>query len=425
MRVLLVSDFYPPHTGGMEGHVRALAHGLRAEGHEVIVAATEREDGLDMHEGIQVHRLKGLYQRMTFAFADSDRMYPPPAIDPELSMKLHALIGKVRPDVIHAHGWVVYSALAANALHQVPFVNTMHDYGHFCVKRDLMRGDGSICETGRGPDCMACARTRYGNTKTLLTFAATGMGLRQLSGVDAFIAVSKFVSEQSAPYMPDRPVHIIPNFIDPMALAKSRDRQSQGHLPRRFVLFVGVLVPFKGVDDLIEAFKLARERNAELEDVELMLMGRQHPSASYTSDPRNKITVMHNPPRGMVVEAIYSCWFMVVPSRGHDACPTTVLEGVAAGKQVIGTRAGGIPELLEDIEGAVIVPPSDPEALAAAIEAVCARQTTGYQGMQDLNPVPPGYMPLHPERVIAETVEVYGEVVARRSNIKQEKRRVS
>lgn len=63
---------------------------------------------------------------------------------------------------------------------------------------------------------------------------------------------------------------------------------------------------------------------------------------------------------------------VVIPSVWGDAFPYTVLEAMAAGKAVVASRAGGIPEQLGDPPAGVLVPPGDAEALADAMAALVA-----------------------------------------------------
>jgi len=58
----------------------------------------------------------------------------------------------------------------------------------------------------------------------------------------------------------------------------------------------------------------------------------------------------------------------VIPSR-LDALPRAVIEATVLGTPVIGTAVGGIPEILDEGRGGVLVPPEDAAALAGAIEA--------------------------------------------------------
>jgi glycosyltransferase involved in cell wall biosynthesis len=414
MRVLLVSDFYPPQVGGMEQHVQSLARHLRTQGHAVFVATTEQEDRREVLDGIAVERFRGTAQRLSFAFSAGNRRYPPPFVDPELVAKFRGCIDRVRPDVVHVHGWTMYSVLAASARCHFPIVVTLHDYGHFCPKKTLLRG-AATCEEGRGTRCLTCALREYGAVKSLVTFVGTGLGLRQTPRVDAFIAVSQYVRERSVPYLGDQPIYVIPNFLDPADLAAEHVPSLRDQLPKRYLAFVGVLAPFKGVDDLLRAFRTARDRSPGLASVELLLLGRADPTHRYESDPAAGIRVVTNPPRGLVVAAIAACHGLVVPSRWPEPCPTVVLEAVAAGRPIIGTRLGGIPDLLEGVPGARLIPAGCPGTLASSIEDMCALAGEATPVAQWVAPA--GYRALQPARVVTEIVSVYRQALARRGTL--------
>jgi len=57
----------------------------------------------------------------------------------------------------------------------------------------------------------------------------------------------------------------------------------------------------------------------------------------------------------------------VIPSVWHEACPLAVLEAMAMGKTIVASRVGAIPELVQDRQQGILVPPADESALAAAI----------------------------------------------------------
>ncbi len=58
---------------------------------------------------------------------------------------------------------------------------------------------------------------------------------------------------------------------------------------------------------------------------------------------------------------------VTVPSTWNEPCSAVVQQGMAVSKPVIGTRAGGTPEMVVDDETGFLVPPSDPDALADAL----------------------------------------------------------
>lgn len=59
---------------------------------------------------------------------------------------------------------------------------------------------------------------------------------------------------------------------------------------------------------------------------------------------------------------------IVVPSAWGDACPSAISEALASGKPLIATRAGGIPELVGSPDNAILVPHSNAEAIADALQ---------------------------------------------------------
>jgi glycosyltransferase involved in cell wall biosynthesis len=80
------------------------------------------------------------------------------------------------------------------------------------------------------------------------------------------------------------------------------------------------------------------------------------------------VIVAENIPHGDVLRAWQHATLAVVPSRWPDPCPLVVLEAMAAGKPVIASRIGGIPDLVADGTTGLLVPPEDASGLRASIE---------------------------------------------------------
>lgn len=416
MRVLLAADFYPPQVGGLELHVQRLARGLQRAGHRVRVVASGTETGEELVDDIAVLRLRGTAQRLTVAFGNAERRYPPPLVDPELALGLRREISRFQPDVVHAHGWLTASVVAADIGRSQPLVVTLHDYGTFCSRRMLDRDDRE-CTDGFGAHCLGCAAARYGRAKALANHAGIETGLRLWGRVDRFIAVSEHVRRRCAPYLPQGRTTVIPNFVDPDALLLERDRTQRDWLPERFLLYVGVLAPLKGVDILLAAYQTARQAGAALPP--LLLLGRAHPDYAYASDPARGVQVVVNPPRGLVVEAMATADGLIVPSVMPDPCPTTVLEGLAFGRHVIAAEIGGIPELLAGRPGGRLVPAGDVAALAAALASAGegAREVaTAEEQLSERQPP----LALNPRAVVDAIVREY-ELAATRQPIDRRK----
>jgi glycosyltransferase involved in cell wall biosynthesis len=67
-----------------------------------------------------------------------------------------------------------------------------------------------------------------------------------------------------------------------------------------------------------------------------------------------------------VLSFLHKGWVFAISSQ-QESSPNSVLEAMSAGLPVVGTKVGGIPEIVRDGETGIIVPPKDPEALAHAI----------------------------------------------------------
>jgi len=96
MRILLLTQFYPPIIGGEERHVRNLAAALAARGHEVSVATQASRDdaGSTVDGAVRVHRLRGTLRRLSVLFSDPERPFAPPIPDPEMTLALRAVIAR-------------------------------------------------------------------------------------------------------------------------------------------------------------------------------------------------------------------------------------------------------------------------------------------------------------------------------------------
>jgi glycosyltransferase involved in cell wall biosynthesis len=71
-------------------------------------------------------------------------------------------------------------------------------------------------------------------------------------------------------------------------------------------------------------------------------------------------------PPELVIDRLDGARCMVLPSRS-EGVPRVVLEAMARARAVVGARAGGTPELLEDGVTGLLVPPDDPDRLADAL----------------------------------------------------------
>ena len=324
--------------------------------------ATDGAPGTDRDGAVLVHRLRSTTLRAPGIYSEADRPHAAPVPDPELRAGIGRLLAARRFDVVHAHDWIVNSALGPARRRGTPVVLTQHDYSHVCATKRMMRADAgggaSVCP-GPGPvACVVCAARTYGPVMGPPVAAANLAGRRaRRRGVAAFVPVSEAVATNTG--LAGAVFEVIPNFVpDDIIL----DSDGLGPASEGPVVYVGDVTDDKGVAVLYAAYRLLDGPPP------LVLAGRVFHDSPSDAPPGAELL---GPQAPAAVQALMrSARVVVVPSVVLDACPTVVLEAMAAGRPVVGSARGGIVSLVEDGVTGVLVAPEDPAALAAALAGV-------------------------------------------------------
>ena len=304
----------------------ALASGHRARGHRVHVAAVLPEpprghpfvSGLE-RSGVQVSTIEvggRSYVRERAA--------------------VRALCADLRPQVVHTHGYrpdVVDAGVAREV--GIPIVTTVHGF------------------TGGG----------------LRNRAYEWVQERALRRFDAVVAVSQPLAARlrARGIRADR-LHVIPNGFDADAprLDRLRAREALNIPPDRFTVgWVGRISHEKGPDVFLRALDLLNDAS-----VDALMLGDGPLRAALERGGTGAGSLRWS---GVVpgAGALYAAFDAFVLSSRTEGIPIALLEAMAAGTPIVAARVGGVPEMLSDAE-AVLVPPDDPRALAAALAAVRA-----------------------------------------------------
>ena len=220
-----------------------------------------------------------------------------------------------RPDIIHAHGWVAFSAVAVADKRALPVIVTAHDYGLLCPKRTLRYGN-TICKEGIGLRCITCPSVEMGSAKRVLlsTVLASDVG-RLVRRLDGLIAVSEYVARRHLQAGVARDlVKVIPNFVD-SEIGASRDVPSD----MRSVLFVGPADDYKGRRVLEQAFTKWNPTNWRL-----VLVGDDRDAQCGENLGRLEGEALEEQFRQSAI--------VVVPSTWAEPCPTVALEAMAWGR---------------------------------------------------------------------------------------------
>ncbi len=367
MRILLLSDLYPPIIGGLERHVQTLASSLASRGHKVSVV-TLAHPGLAEHEvieGVAIHRVRGLVGRFERAFDDSARRYAPPVPDPGVVMALARIVRETRPDIVHAHNWMVHSFLPLKAASGARLVLSLHDYSLVCAKKSLMYRD-AVCSGPSPLKCLGCVGGHYGLAKGAPIALWNGaMTVLERALVDLYVPVSQSVAAGNRLARLRLPHEVIPNFVpDAVAPTHPETHPIRADLPAEYLLFVGALGRHKGIEVLLDA----HARSADIPP--LVMLGARWPDTPATF-PDNTV-VLRDVSHDAVMAAMAGSVAVLVPSIYPDACPTVAMEAMAVRRPVIASRIGGLPDIVDDGRTGLLVPPGDPVALAAAMGRIAS-----------------------------------------------------
>lgn len=317
----------PALIGGLERVVQQLARGQHAGGSRVAVLAIldAGDDGAPFlgpleAAGITVTRLE-LAPRAYLA----ERR------------QLAAFLGSRRPDVVHTHGYRadVQGGAVASRL-RIPLVTTVHGF------------------TG-------------GGWKNRLYEWLQVAAFRRFAAV---VAVSESLAARlRASGVAQERLRVVPNAapIDEPPLPRSDARERLGVRARGFVAgWVGRLSEEKGADVFFRG--LAQLADAEVTGV-MVGVGRERESlgalAAQLGIADRVIWA------GTVAEAgrLFTAFDCFVLSSRTEGTPIVLFEAMAAEVAIVATAVGGVPQVVSSAE-ALLVPPEDPTALAAAIRTV-------------------------------------------------------
>lgn len=317
----------PAEVGGLESVVTMLARGHKAMGHRVCVAGLV-DPGDAAHPFLESLASEGVE---VSPIALPTRAY---GREREAVRRLCASLG---PDVVHTHGYrsdVVDGSVGRSA--GIPTVTTVHGF------------------TGGG------VRNRV----------YEWIQERAFRGFDAVVAVSEPIARRlEGRGVARERIHVIPNAFDGSAALVGRaDARERLGIPRDefSIAWVGRLSEEKGPDVFIDAVPLLAAPRPTIS----IIGGGPDEAALRQRSERLGISDgirWHGLVRG--AGALLAAFDALVLSSRTEGIPIVLLEAAAAGTPIVATRVGGVPSMFAEGE-ALLVPPGDPRALAAAIDAV-------------------------------------------------------
>ncbi|MFL6281342.1 MAG: glycosyltransferase family 4 protein [Vicinamibacterales bacterium] len=347
---------------GGQNQVLTTLMGLRALGHRtMLVAHSEGELRQRAAEGLDLIPLA-----------------PKTEMDLTAAWRLSRIIKRLKPDVVHAHDphAVAMAALALSMSTQLakpPLVAARRVDFH-------LRGNSLSRWKYRQVDCFICASE----------------AIRQMLIGDGVPAARTVAVHEGID-------------IDRVERAEPANLRGELWLPHQAPIVgnVAALVPHKGQRHLIEA---ARAVVQQVPDARFIIAGEGELRPALERQIKEYHLEKHVLLAGFRpdVLSVHQAFDIVVRSSVTEGLGTSLLDAMAAGKPVVATRVGGIPEVVADGQTGALVAPRDHDAMAAAIVRLLNDQTLRRQ-MGDAGRARVRAL-FSADRMVQNTLNVYRQV---------------
>jgi glycosyltransferase involved in cell wall biosynthesis len=283
--------------------------------------------------------------------------------------RFSAFLDAFKPDIIHCHGiahQLTYAILPEAKKRKIPVVQTLHDYQAICPSYTLLKGDGSLCTQGcHSPNYLPCIQnTCVKNSRLASTLSAVEMAINRglfdyIHYIDSFISPSQFLAQKVLEAgIPKERIQVIPNFL----VGLEEIEPSQQH--QDYYLYSGRLSSEKGLMTLLKAFRQVPRAQLRIAG-EGMLKSQIE---TYIADHQMKnVTMLGYLQQDELHVQLMNATALILPSIWYENQPMSIIEAFAAGKPVIASNLGGIPEMVIDGENGFLFPPGNEEALARLI----------------------------------------------------------
>lgn len=406
MRILLLTHFLgAKHLGGTEVLTLNLAQGLLAQGHTVQVLCGEDWDAAasykiessdEVFQGVPIHKLHFNWEKSPDVFR---YLYNNPEVEAYVSHYLK----QFKPDVVHITSCYSLSASVITAVHrqQIPCVLTATDFWFLCARNTLLQRDDSLCT---GPDdAWKCAKCNLHDAKiyrwprlvlperllapVLLKAGSYPVltrqrGVRGMHGdwaerfdflanalrkVDHIVTASEFLRSlfiQNG--TPAEKIHYSAYGLDTSWATQYRHKTPSEALR---IGFIGQILPMKGPDLLIKAFRqVESSRPLQLKIYGALSKWPQYGRAleeMAQGDERIQFAgIFKNNKMGEVLSEID---VLVVPSIWYDF-PLVIPSALATNTPVVTTNIPGMNELIQDEVNGLLVERFDVDGLAYQLD---------------------------------------------------------
>ena len=286
--------------------------------------------------------------------------------------EIKQLIKKEKPDIAHFHN--IFYLISPSAYYAcqdsgVRVIQTLHNYRFFCINGLLFR-DGKVCQKCIGKSSFnGCFYGCYRNSRLfslpLAIFEEFHIVRKTWQNkINLFLSLSyanKHFYIDSG--FPEKNIYVKPNFL-PNPPAPEYKSSS-------YIVFVGRLAREKGINVLLDAFKILNKGKT---NIHLKILG-SGPDQNFLEEKIKKgfiknVDFIGRKVHSDVLENIKNSMALVMPSIWNETFGLSAIEAYACGKPVIASKIGSLSEIVRDGKTGLLFEPGDPIELASKIQWV-------------------------------------------------------
>ena len=284
----------------------------------------------------------------------------------EAKYKIKKLINQENPDIAHIHN--IYHQISPSILpvlkeKKIPIVQTLHDWKLICPSYRLYVKD-KICEKCKNNQfynsvLQRCIKNSLPSSllNCIEMYIHKYMRIYE-DNVDIFICPSNFIRDKMIEFgLNSRKMAVIPTGID-------INNFQPIYLNSGYFIYFGRLEKEKGIFTLLEAMRKVKKSSLWIIGGGLL---EEKIKNIIKNNNLNNVKFLGFVDEGKLSEIVQNAMFSIIPSEWYENASSAVVEAMAYGKPVIGSRIGGIPEQIEDGVNGFLFTPGDKDELANKI----------------------------------------------------------
>lgn len=400
MKILHINKYFYL-KGGPENYLFRLAKLLEERSHNVAFFSMQHDQNVSSKwnqyfvRNIDYNKKHSLWEQIS---AFSNTLY-----SIEARNNILKLIDNFKPDIAHLHNY--HHQLTPSIIHaldkrNIPMIAKLPDYKMVCPSYSMLN-HGKVCELCRDGKFYNCVLTKCHKNSFSKSFLATLESylhhkiLKSYRNIKYYICPSNFLLNKFKQMGFEGNLIQLSNFVDINKYKPNYDVNTNK------IIYWGRLSVDKGVKTIIEAMNGS---NLQLvivgegpikEELEDMVKARQMKNIYF------KGYLKGNELQSIIEDSL----FAVLPSEWYENNPNSVLEAFALGKPVIGSRIGGIPELVRDGETGYTFEPGNAEDLSKKIKTLLLNDTARIKMGQNARRFVK--LEFNPEKHYQQLMEIY------------------